>query len=143
MSFNRILVSLLSIFLILSLFCPATAQMRKISKFKKVEIPFNLKHEDSIFEQGKFDFEILSHRSLNMFQLKIIKSGDTLCILSGKILREICPGARGEEKNEVPDDPTLKMKRIPAKKILYIIFDNGKLTEVFPCLMLRFKMEYE
>lgn len=143
MSQKRIFVYFLRILLIMIIICPAIAQMRKVHKFKKVEIPFNLVYEDSIFEKGKFDFEILANRSLKTFHLRIIKRGKNLCILPGEILRDKPPGARGEEMEEVPDDPTLKMKRIPAKKMVYIIFETGKQTSVYPCFKIRFQIEYE
>ena len=143
MSQKRILVYVLRIFLILIILCPAIAQMKKIHKFKKVEVPFNLIHEDSVFEKGKYDFEILANRSLQTFHLSIIKKGKKLCLLPGKVLRDKPPGARGEEMEDVPDDPTLKMQRIPAKKILYIIFETGQLANVFPCFKIRFQLKYE
>ena len=143
MSQKRILAYVLRIFLIAAIICPAIAQMRKVHKFKKVEIPFNLVYEDSIFEKGKYDFEILANRSLQTFHLRIIKSGKNLCLLAGEILRDKPPGARGEEMEEVPDDPTLKMKRIPAKKMVHIIFEAGKQAAVYPCFQIRFQIKYE
>lgn len=111
--------------------------------FKKVDVPFNMKYEDLIMKKGQFDFEILSERSLNIFQLKIYKKGKSLCAVTGKVLREGLPGARGMEMEEVPDEPTLQMKRIPVKKAVYIIFEAGKLTELFPGFVIRFELEYE
>jgi len=143
MSFKIILTKISRIFLILILFCPAMAQMRRVHIFKNVEIPFNLKHKNMVFEKGKYDFEILSERSLSMFKLRIIKKGKGLCILDGEILRAEPPGARGEKMEEVPDDPTLKINRIPLKNIVNIIVETGKLTRIFPYHKLGFQMEYE
>ena len=143
MFYKRIFVSLFSIFMILFLSYPATAQFRKVYKFKKVNVPFNMKHEGSIFEKGKYDFEILGHRTLRTFYLKIIKKGKTLCMLHGEILRDRAPAALGEKMTDVPKEPTLKMTRTPAKKIVNIIFETGSLTEVYPCYKLRFQLEYE
>ena len=143
MLYNRIHVSLLSIFLILFLFCPVRAQFRKINQFKKVEVPFNLKYKGSTFKKGKFDFEIIVHRSLNIFQLRITKKGKSLCIVPGKILRDYIPGRHGDKFPDIPEDPTLKIQRIPAKKEVNIIFETGSQTEIFPCYKVRFKMEYE
>jgi hypothetical protein len=143
MSSKIIFTNISRIFLILILFCPAMAQMRRVHVFKNVEIPFNLKHEDTVFEKGKYDFEILADRSLNMFNLKIIRNGKNLCILNGEILRAEAPGARGEKMLEVPDEPTLKMNRIPAKNIVNITVETGKLARIFPYYKLRFQMEYE
>lgn len=140
---KRIQLSLLTGFLIFLLFSPASAQWRKVSKFKGVGVPFNMKHKDLVMEKGKYDFEIWNNRSLRIFQLKIIKKGKTLCALPGKVLRDKLPGARGQEMEEVPDEPTLKMKRIPAKNIVHIIFEKGKLAEVYPGYVIRFELGYE
>jgi len=119
------------------------AQMKKVHKFKRVEVPFSMKHEDSIFEKGQYDFEIIAHRTLRTFHLRIIKKGKILCIVPGEILRDKPPGARGEEMKEVPEDPTLKIKKIPAEKIVNFIFEAGKLTHLYPCFKVRFQMEYD
>jgi hypothetical protein len=125
------------------LFRPAIAQIRKVKKFKGVEVQFSLKHEDTVLKKDKYDFEIIVHRTLRQFYLRIIKKGKALCIVPGEILRDKPPGARGEEMPEVPEEPTLKISRIPAKKIANIIFETGKLTEIFPCYKIRFQMEYK
>lgn len=143
MSSKRIFVSLSILIMISILFRPAIAQFRKVNKFKGVEVPFSLKHEDTVLKKGKYDFEIIVYRTLREFYLRIIKKGKTLCIVPGEILRDKPPGARGEEMPEVPEEPTLKISRIPAKKIANIIFETGKLTEIFPCYKIRFQMEYE
>lgn len=143
MNSKRFFISFLCIFLIILLSSPALAQFRKIHKFKRVQVPFNLKYEGSVFEKGQYDFEIIAHRSIREFQLKVLKRGKTLCIIPGEILRDKPPGARGEEMEGVSDDPTLKMKRIPAKKIVNIIFETGKLTQIYPCFQVQFQMEYE
>ena len=143
MFYKRIFVNSLSIFIILFLFCPALAQIRKVQKFKKVEIPFNLKHKDLIIKKGKYDFEIIAHRTLGIWNLRIQKKGKNICIVSGEVLRDKAPGARGDEMSDVPDDPTLKFRRIPAKKIVHIIFEMGKTSYLYPCYKVRFQMEYE
>lgn len=143
MVLKKPLMNFLIIFLILILFCPVMAQFRRIHIFKNVEVPFNLKHEDSVYEKGKYDFEIQAYRSLNLFTLRLIKKGKALCTLDGKILRDDSPGVRGEKMEEVPDEPTLKMHRIPANKIVNITIETGKLAKIFPYYVLRFQMEYE
>jgi len=140
---KKIHLNLLTVFLVFLLFSQAQADWRTVSIFKKVDIPFNMKHEDLIMKKGQFDFEILCERSLNIFQLKIYKKGKSLCAVTGKVLREGLPGARGEEMEEVPEEPTLQLKRIPVKKAVYIIFETGKLTEIFPGFVIRFELEYE
>lgn len=140
---KKIFFNLLAVFLVFLLFSQAGADWRSIQKFKKVDVPFDMKYEDLIMEKGQFDFEILSERSLNIFQLKIYKKGKSLCGITGKVLRDGLPGTRGEEMEEVPDEPTLQMKRIPVKKALYIIFETGKLTEIFPGFVIQFELGYE
>ncbi len=142
MTAKKILLSLLTVFFVFLIFSQALADWRTVQKFKGVNVPFDMKHEDLIMEKGKFDFEILSERSLNIFQLKIYKKGKSLCGITGNVLRDGLPGARGEKMEEVPDEPTLQMKRIPVKKALYIIFETGKLTELFPGFVIRFELEY-
>jgi hypothetical protein len=140
---KKILFNLLTVFLVF-LFCTqAGADWRTIQKFKQVDVPFDMKYEDLIMEKGQFDFEILSERSLNIFQLKIYKKGNSLCAITGKVLREGLPGARGEEMEEVPDEPTLQMKRIPVKKALYILFETGKQSDLFPGFVIRFELGYQ
>lgn len=143
MTTKKIFLILMTVFFFLLLFSPAIADWRTVQIFKKVDVPFDMKHEDLVMEKGKFDFEILSERSLNIFQLKIYKKGKSLCAVPGKVLRDGLPGARGEEMEEVPEEPTLQMKRIPVKKAVYIIFETGKLTEMFPGFVIRFELEYE
>jgi len=140
---KRILLNLLTGFLIFILFYPASAQWRKVNKFKRVEVPFNTKHKDLVMEKDKYDFEVWNNRSLGIFLLKIIKKGKTLCTLPGKILRDKLPGARGQEMEEVPDEDTLKMKRIPAKNIVHIIFERGRLEELYPGYVIRFELGYD
>jgi len=143
MSTEKISQNLLAVFLVFLIFSQAGADWRTVQKFKKVDVPFDMKHEDLVMEKGQFDFEILCERSLNIFQLKIYKKGKSLCAITGKVLRDKLPGARGEEMEEVPDEPTLQMKRIPVKKAVYIIFETGKQTEMFPGFVIRFELEYE
>lgn len=143
MSLKKVFIILMGIFIITALSHHASAQMKKIKKFKNVNIPFNLKCDDIIIEKGQYDLEIWAYRAVRQWSLKIIKKGETLCIVSGKILRDECPGARGQESEEIPEDPTLKMSRIPALQIFNIIFETGKLTQYYTCYRVRFQLEYE
>lgn len=102
-----------------------------------------MKHEGLIMKKGKYNFEIWSHRSLSIFQLKIIKKGKTLCALQGKVLRDKLPGARGQKIEGVSDEDTFKIKRIPAENITRIIFQFGELSYLFPGQVIRFELGYE
>lgn len=143
MSAKKIFLPSMTVFLIFLLCSQAGADWRTVQVFKRIEVPYDMKHEDLIMKKGQYNFEIMSNRSLNMFQLKIYKRGKSLCALPGKVLRDGLPGARGEEMEEVPEEPTLQMKRIPVKNALYIIFEAGKLAQVFPGFVIRFELEYE
>ena len=140
---KKILPNLLVVFLVFLFFSQAEADWRKVQIFKKVDVPFDMKYKDLIMEKGQFDFEILSERSLNIFQLKIYKKGKSLCAIDGKVLRDGLPGARGEKMEEVPDEPTLQIKRILVKKVVYFIFETGKLAHLFPGFVIQFELEYE
>lgn len=143
MLIKKILSSFLSLLLIMAFSHHAFAQMKKVHKFKKVNIPFNIKCDDTIIEKGQYDIEIFAYRAVRQWSLKILKGGNTLCILNGQILRDECPGARGQEMEEVPEETTLKMSRIPAKQILNIIFEAGRMTQFYTCYKVIFQTEYE
>lgn len=135
--FKRIHVNLLRILLIMILLCPAIAQMKLICEFKDVEIQFNLKHEDYIFEKGKYDFELL--RMGNVFYLRIKKKEKPICLIPG-----------GEKLNyekltdpDIPKHAKLNIKKNPALKIAYIIFETGSHHPDYPFIKVRFKLEYE
>jgi len=118
--------------------------MKKLHEFKGVKVPFNLKHEDSIVEKDKYDFQFFK---LNGdFLLRIIGKGKPACLVSG--------GKRIDYKTqglmallradpEIPEKPNLTIKRNPTLKIAYIIFESGKKNVIYPFLKIRFKMAYE
>lgn len=126
------------------LFCPAIAQMKKLCKFKGVEIPFNLKHDNSILEKGKYDFEFLKHQTQQSFYLRIKTKRKTVCIIPGEQLTYESSGyyAKFEDPN-IPEQAKLKFLKIPEEEIFDIIFESGKSTKAYPCIKLRFRMEYE
>lgn len=141
MSFKRIVADLLIIFLILC--CPAFAQMKSLYKFKGVQIPFNLKHKDLIIQKDTYDFEFLRHPTQPIFYLKIKKGRKTLCQLQGERLEY--EGAEWEymKDPDIPKNPRMRMKKNLEKKVVYIIFETGKNTEIYPLIKTRFKLEYE
>lgn len=114
--------------------------------FKKVAIPFSMKHEDAILENGTYHFEVCADRSLSLWALRIIKKGKILCSLSGEVLRDRPPGELGEKMATVPDEPTLRVKRIPQEKMVHITFENSGIESgavLFPYYIVRFKIGYE
>lgn len=137
MFFKRIHVNLLRILLIMILLCPAIAQMKLICEFKDVEIQFNLKHEDSIFEKGKYDFELL--RMGNVFYLRIKKKEKPICLIpGGKKLKY-----ESFSDPDIPERAKFTIKRNPALKIAYIIFEPGSQHPDYPFIKVRFNLEYE
>ncbi len=134
------------VFAITLLVLPVAAELRAVHRFTKVAIPFSMKHEDAILEKATYDFEICADRTLNLWGLRIIKKGKILCSLSGEVLRDRAPGGLGEKMATVPDEPTLKVKRIPQEKMAHITFENAGIesgAEIFPYYIVRFKIGYE
>jgi len=118
--------------------------MKKLHEFKGVMIPFNLKHKDSIIKKGKYDFVFF--KLDGDFLLRIIGKGKPAYLVSGgerldykasHLITELHADPR------IPEKPTLNIKRNPALKIAYIIFESGKKSVVYPFLRIRFKMDYE
>jgi len=137
---------LLIVLAITLLVLPVAAEFRSVHMFKKVPIPFSMKHEDAIFEKGTYDFEICADRTLNIWAIRIIKKGKILCNLPGEVLRDRPPGTRGEKMAGVPDEPTFRVKRIPDERMAHLIFENAGMetgAEVFPYYIVRFKIGYE
>jgi len=128
---------------------PSLAVMKRAHEFIGVEIPFNLKHKDSIIEKGKYDFEILFHRQERVFFLIIKKEGKSLCFLRGEELKYrnsegviLHTAELWQDPEVVPKEASLQIKRHPGKKV-NIIFESGKETAVYPLRKIRFEMECE
>jgi hypothetical protein len=141
MSFKRIVAGSLTIVVVLSF--PVFAQLTKLYHFKKVQIPFNLKHEDTIIQKGKYDFEFLRHQTQPIFYLKIRKGSKVLCQLLGEKLEYEGYGWDKMRDPDIPKKPKMSMSRIPVRKDLYIIFETGKDTQIYPLIKVRFQLKYE
>jgi len=135
--YKSIFVSFLRISLIMILLSPAIAQMKLICEFEDVNIPFNLKNEDSLFEKGKYDFELL--RMGNVFYLRIKKKGSPVLLKSGgeKVTYE------NMSDPDIPQRSKFRIKRNPALKIAYLIFESGTHHPDYPTIKVRFKLKYE
>lgn len=136
MSQRKILRMISRILFISLLFLPLFAQWEDVCNIKDVQLPFNLKYEDKIIKKGKYVFELLKHTGQTAYYLRIKKGSDRLCLVSGEYLQY-----RGE--TEIPDKPTLRMRKNPADKMLYIIIETGTVTWQYPKVKVRFKIEYE
>ncbi|UCC39896.1 MAG: hypothetical protein JSV96_00065 [Candidatus Aminicenantes bacterium] len=118
--------------------------MKKICIFKGVEISFKMKHDDSIIEKGKYDFEFLKHQTQLSFYLRIKKKRKAVCVIRGEELAY--KSSDYYEKSidpNIPEQAKLKFLKNPKGGIVDIIFESGKRAIAYPCVKLRFRMEYE
>lgn len=118
------------------LFLPALAQWEDVTSFKDVQVPFDLKYEDTIIKKGKYEVEVLKHTGQIAYYLRIKKGSKGLCLVNGEYLQY-------RDETEIPEKPTLRMRRNPEEKMLYIIIETGTITWQYPKVKVRFKMEYE
>lgn len=142
---KRIFVNLSLIFMIAILFCPATAQMQRLHMFKAVKIPFKLKHKDTVLKKGTYEFEFLRLLAAPLHFLRIRKGGKKLCLIQGEPWTYSTSTIGSDQLHDpnVPDDPRLRIKKIPEEKIVIITFETCKKARKYPFIRLRFKMEYE
>jgi hypothetical protein len=135
--YKSIFVSFLRTLLVMILLSPAIAQMKLICEFKDVNIPYNLKNEDSLFEKGKYDFELL--KVTNVFYLRIKKKGKPVCLIphGQKFMYE------NMYDPDIPQNAKFQIKRNPALKIAYLIFETGSHHPDYPSIKVRFKLKYE
>ena len=139
-------VIIFSVFLVIFLVSPLMSQMKNISSFTGVKIPYNLKHEDTTIEKGEYDIEILISEvpSGQMFFLAIKHKGNRLCLLPGEELQydTIMPKEQLKDP-DIPDDPRIEMKRHPITKMFYMIWESGKKAWFYPLRIVRFKIQSE
>ncbi len=137
----RIFIKYLVILFVLLLLPPdVTAQMKSVYKFKNLQIPFDLKHNDSTFNKSKYDIEIL--RQQTTWYLRLIKNRKFLCTIIGTSLEYENKGTDKLEDPDIPDKPTLKMKKLPEENVLEIIFETGKKANLYPFCKVSFKIGY-
>lgn len=145
MLLKRILVSLSILFLILLFVMPVSAQLQSVVKFKGVEIPYNLKYEDTLIEKDKYDFEIfvLAHDSQLLFFLGIKKGKKVLCHIPGERLQYETEFLMELDKDpNIPEKSTLDMRIAPQEKSVIFIFEAGKRAGAYSYEKIRFKIEY-
>jgi len=132
------------IYLILAFICPLAGQM-KAMKFRGINIPYTLKHNDTVIEKGKYDIEISMPETsgVRIFYLRILKKNKALCILDSTIMHYDTE-ATSQLRNDpnIPDKPRLTMGRNPVSKKLYIYFESGKHSPDYPFTKLRFVIDY-
>jgi len=145
MDVKRIFSIMIGIIFVLVLFTPAhTQRMRKISRFNNVGIPVDLKHKDSVLKKGTYNLEVMKDVTPNIYYLRIYKRGKAICNVSGE---ELSYGTFDERdllmNPDIPDDAKLKFRRDPENKIVNIIYESGKRAGMYPCVKVKFQMEYE
>jgi hypothetical protein len=134
------LTKLFAVMLTMCLVCPLLAQ-KSVNKFKDVDIPFNMKHEDTVIEKGKYEFEVLKYPTQVIFYLSIKKKrGQNLCLIPGERLKY---SNEEIEEGKIPKKSKLSFKRIPVRKQVYIIYEAGSKTAIFPLIKIRWILEYE
>jgi len=147
MIIKRNLATFLGILLILFLSSPSIAQLQELHEFKGVKIPWTLKYEDIVIEKGNCDLIFLRHgTNTRLFYLKIKKKGKTICLIpKGERVAYKDQGNLLALQNdpEIPKNAKLQIKRNPALKIVYIIFESGKHTQICALHKIRFKLKYE
>lgn len=138
MSWQKVSVAILAMLFILGSFYQVQAQMVDIGTFKGVQIPCRLSYNDKIVEKGTYDLEFLKDRDSPTCYLRIKKGGKVLCLIDGE--RRVYPSGGGMFDPNIPDKPTLKMKRDDQNKLLIFDFETGKFG-LFPYLLIRYKVK--
>jgi len=140
MSWQKGSVAVFAVLFILASFGRVQAQMIDIGKFKGVQIPCRLKCDDTIIEKGTFDLEFLKNQTTPACYLKIKKGNKVLCLIEGE-RRDYTSGGGMLDPN-IPDKPTLKMKKDTQNRLFIFEYETGKFG-LFPYLLLRFKVKIE
>jgi hypothetical protein len=141
---KRTLIIILIIIFWASLFTTVCASWDRVYKFKKVQIPLNLKFEGLTIKKGEYDLEILKVKSVVAYTLRIIKKKKFLCTVPGEFLtyKTAKNGMQQYKDPNIPVAPTLKMQTYPKNKLFYIIFESGKRTIKYPFIKIRFKLKH-
>ena len=134
----------MSIFLVLLLCVPVkSAQLKLLCKFRNVELPYTLKYQNKVFEKGKYDLEAVKKATSTDYYLRIKRRGKVLDLILGEQWDYQTRGMYVMRDPNIPDKPTMKMKKDSAEKIFTIIIETGKKNRTAPFARLRFKFEYE
>lgn len=145
MFIKRILLMTVVIILLLQTSSPVLAfQLKELCRFKGVELPFELKYQDTVLKKGKYDLETakLENPSLSKYYLRIKKGGKVLCQVEGEPWIYESKGTYMMRDPDIPDKATMKMRRNSADKLIIFIVETGKKNRMSPFLRLRFKIEY-
>jgi hypothetical protein len=118
--------------------------LQELAEFKDVNLPFALKYENALLENGKYDFVLLRNLP-SVFLLKIKKQGKTIGLISGG--EKINYPAQGDitllqNDPDIPKFGKLTIKSNPALKIATIILETRKQARLCPFHKISFKLEY-
>jgi len=138
---KKLFFKLFNVLLFLCFVTPATAGMKRVYKFQNVKLPFNLICKDSIIKKGTYHFEFLRSNTINY--LRILKGHKVVCLIQGEQLRYESFGSKREMAQEIPKNPRLQFKRKPKEKKVYIIFESGRKTRIYPLIKVKYEMGYE
>lgn len=144
MNLKKIVVCVTGFVLLIACVCPLMSQMKGM-KFKGVNIPYTLKHKDTVIEKGKYDIEITMPETsgVRIFYLRILKKNKALCILDATKLHYESEAVSAMHKDpNIPEKSRLTMRRNKELKKLYIIFESGKHSADYPFEKLRFEIDY-
>jgi len=120
---------------------PVTAQMKRIYKFNKVKLPFGVKVEEKVIPKGTYHFEFLRHQTQAKNYMRICKGSKFLCCLLGAEQQYDTYGRMKFKDPNIPKNPRMEFFKHPIKKTVYIVFESGKKTGVYPFLKVKFKLD--
>jgi hypothetical protein len=121
----------------------SSTQLKLLCKFKGVQIPYTLKYRNSVLEKGKYDLEAVKKATATDYYLRIKKGGKVIDLILGEQWDYQTRGTYVMRDPEIPDKPTMKMRKNSAEKTFTIIVETGKKNRTAPFARLRFIFEYE
>jgi hypothetical protein len=143
-NFKKVLFCGVGLFLILPFLCPLAGQVKGV-KFKDIEIPYTLKHKDTVIEKGRYDLEIMlsDTSTVRVFFLRFLKKNKALFMIEGrKIPYETQKVTKLHRDPNIPDQPRLTMRKVTSRKKLYIYFESGKNIPNYPFEKIRYEIDY-
>jgi hypothetical protein len=143
MNFKTALKISSGILLLIFISSPSIAQIQELCEFKGVKIPWTLKYEDIVVKKGTYDLTFLRHGP-TMYYLRVKKKGKTIALFPHGEKVDYQGDLFSKMGNpDIPDNAKLEIKRNPALKITYIIFETGKHSKIYPLHRIRFIVKYE
>ena len=144
MKSKKIFIYGVNVLLILALLCPLAGQMKGM-KFRNINIPYTLKHKDTVLEKGEYNLEVTMPEtaSVRVFYLRILKGNEALCILNGtKVHYKTEKVSELHKDPNIPDKPRLTMRKMKGLKKIYIYFESGKKSPDYPFEKIKFVVDY-